>query len=314
MRKLAIVFAVALFVAAAMALPLNAQNASGAIFTTLPNGSEVNYNIYAHKSDVYLDGGPGPGAPQSAAGLDDGDYVFMVTDPSGKTLLSTDAFKCRQFHIASGIITNVLGAGGCEHQTGTDLDHGAKTVQLCNVTGCADGFLDTPNPGGEYKVWVESLSCFQVVAGCSLDNVDCTASHTRHGFVHGCYKTDNFKVRGAVREIDTRFFPDYNGNGYKDGGEHWIDGLGITWHDTVGGSNKKWSYLNVALDINHEAHVEAPENGTHTFDILNQPGCLVGNIFVSGSALPHPGPQTVSVNVKPNFRSGTIFIDVACMQ
>ena len=58
---------------------------SGAIFTTLPDGSEVNYNIYAAKEDVYLDGGPGVGAPQDAAGLDDGRYVFQVTDPSGKT-------------------------------------------------------------------------------------------------------------------------------------------------------------------------------------------------------------------------------------
>ena len=57
---------------------------SGAIFTTLPDGSEVNFNIYSSKDLVYLDGGPGPGAPATAAGLDDGTYVFQVTDPSGK--------------------------------------------------------------------------------------------------------------------------------------------------------------------------------------------------------------------------------------
>ena len=34
--------------------------------------------------------GPGQGAPQTAAGLDDGTYVFQITDPSGKVLLSTD--------------------------------------------------------------------------------------------------------------------------------------------------------------------------------------------------------------------------------
>jgi hypothetical protein len=32
-------------------------------------------------------------------------YVFMVTDPSGKTLLSTDRAGCRQFVVAGGIIT-----------------------------------------------------------------------------------------------------------------------------------------------------------------------------------------------------------------
>jgi hypothetical protein len=76
---------------------------SGAIFTTLADGSEVNYNIYPNKEAVYLDGGPGPGAPQTAAGLDDGTYVFQVTDPSGKTLLSTDAAICRQFTVAGGV-------------------------------------------------------------------------------------------------------------------------------------------------------------------------------------------------------------------
>ncbi len=61
---------------------------SGAIFTTLADGSEVNFNQFPSKEAVYLDGGPGPGAPQLPAGLDDGTYVFQVTDPSGKTLLS----------------------------------------------------------------------------------------------------------------------------------------------------------------------------------------------------------------------------------
>src|SRR5215216_2042015 len=70
---------------------------SGAIFTTLSDGSEVNFTQYPSKEAVYLDGGPGPGAPQTAAGLDNGRYVFQVTDPSGKTLLSTDTALHRQF-------------------------------------------------------------------------------------------------------------------------------------------------------------------------------------------------------------------------
>ena len=53
----------------------------------------MNFNIYDSKDDVYLDGGPGPGAPQTAAGLDDGTYYFMVTDPSGHTLLSEDPIE-----------------------------------------------------------------------------------------------------------------------------------------------------------------------------------------------------------------------------
>ena len=71
----------ALFAVCSSAL---ANPPSGAIFTTTVNGDEVNFNHYASKPDVYLDGGPGPGAPQTAAGLDDGTYVFQVTDPSGR--------------------------------------------------------------------------------------------------------------------------------------------------------------------------------------------------------------------------------------
>ncbi len=64
---------------------------SGAIFTTLSDGNQVNANIFSAKCDalgVYLDGGPGPNAPQGAAGL-----------------LSTDAQKHRRFTVSGGIIT-----------------------------------------------------------------------------------------------------------------------------------------------------------------------------------------------------------------
>src|SRR5512138_53229 len=107
---------------AATATSAIADAPSGAIFTTVADGSEVNFNIYPSKEAVYLDGGPGPGAPQGAAGLDDGTYVFQVTDPSGKTLLSTDPVQCRQFVVTGGIITSVVPAGGCQHLTGVDID------------------------------------------------------------------------------------------------------------------------------------------------------------------------------------------------
>jgi len=129
---------------------------TGAIFTTLSDGSEVNLNLFPSKDAVYLDGGPGIGAPATAAGLDDGTYVFQVTDPPGKTLLA-DPAKCRQFTVSGGLITGVVPAGGCQHLTGTDIDHGAVTVQLFP-------FNDTPNPGGVYKVWVTKVADF--LNGC----------------------------------------------------------------------------------------------------------------------------------------------------
>lgn len=62
----------------------------GAIFTTTPAGDIVNENVrYESKQEVFLDGGPGPNAPRTAAALPAGLYYFQVTDPSGKCLLSS---------------------------------------------------------------------------------------------------------------------------------------------------------------------------------------------------------------------------------
>ncbi len=64
--------------------PVQAAPLKGAIFTTTPDGGIVNENVhYTDKKEVYLDGGPhNPKA--SSAGLDDGLYVFQVTDPAAR--------------------------------------------------------------------------------------------------------------------------------------------------------------------------------------------------------------------------------------
>jgi hypothetical protein len=153
-----------------------ARAPSGAVFTTLKDGTRVNANIFESESDVYLDGGPGPNAPVDAAGLPKGEYVFQVTDPSGKTLLSSDPPGCRGFYVnESGLISGVVPAGGCEHNTGLDLGHGATTVQL-------SPFGPTPNAGGVYKVWVTPLERFG------------SADGKYHGFTPSDSKTDVFKV------------------------------------------------------------------------------------------------------------------------
>ncbi len=278
------------------------QAPSGAIFTTLADGSEVNFNHYAAKTDVYLDGGPGPGAPQDAAGLDDGTYVFQVTNPSGRVLLSTDLALCRQFTVSGGVITGVV-ATGCEHVTGLDVDHGATTVQLYP-------FDDTPNPGGVYKVWATRVENY--LAGCQalgvadgLNVVDCgfKAGVAVHGFIPSASKTDNFKVKDRVpQEIDTRFF---NSDGVA------LDGLGITWTDPLGASNKKWSYWAPELLVFHEAHVENVEQGTHQITIADQPGCTVGAVTVDGRHVGN-GPRTVKVKVGGTSQEFTIWVDVQC--
>ena len=293
-----------IFLSTAFAAGVSATAPSGAIFTTVEDGSEVNYNIYPNKEAVYLDGGPGPGAPQTAAGLDDGTYVFQVTDPSGKKLLSTDEARCRQFVVTDGIITSVL-ATGCEHNTGLDVDHGATTVQLMP-------YLDTPNNGGVYKVWATKVQDYL----CSLDVVDCgyTAGSNVHGFSPSDSKTDNFKVRNRVpQEIDTVFFSDTNGNNYWDEDtEPALDGLSVTWTDTLGGKNNKSSYYRPDLDVNHEAHVEAPEPGAHRIAINNQPGCNVGIVYVDSMRQPESGPQEVTVMFPKTMKTHTIFVHVQC--
>jgi cysteine-rich repeat protein len=148
---------------------------SGAIFTTLADGSAVDANIYESKADVYLDGGPGDQAPASAAALPEGDYYFQVTDPSGRILLSLDAVECRQFHVNAAGFIDAVGGGACAHATGIDVDHGALTVQLMP-------YADTPNPGGVYKAWVTRVEEYD-------------AGFARfHGFRPAESKTDNYKV------------------------------------------------------------------------------------------------------------------------
>ncbi len=53
---------------AAIAAPV-----TGPIFTTDENSNFVNANIYETSMDVYLNGGPCPNAPCTAAGLPNGD-------------------------------------------------------------------------------------------------------------------------------------------------------------------------------------------------------------------------------------------------
>lgn len=292
-------------VLACFAATAGAAAPSGAIFTTLADGSEVNFNIYADKNDVYLDGGPGIGAPQTAAGLDDGTYVFQVTDPSGKTLLSQDAAGCRQFTVSGGVITGVAPSGGCAHVTGVDIDHNATTVQLMP-------YADTPNRGGVYKVWATLVSDY--LAGCSalgvasgLTVVDCgyQAGVSVHGFIPSESKTDNFKVRNVVpQEIDSRFF-DHDGNV--------IDGLGIDWIDPTGASNRKWSYYKPERYVIHEAHVEAVTAGTHLIRVADQPGCTVGQVLGPNGKVFGFGPQTVPVKVTNTPKEFTLRVDVWCV-
>ncbi len=184
------------------------EKLSGAIFTTTKYGTVVNENThYESKKEVYLDGGPGPNAPKSAAALPEGKYFFQVTDPSGKILLSTDPLYCRIFHVnAKGVIDGVFGVDGCAHKTSKDVD-GGLTVQLWP-------FRDTPNPGGVYKVWVTPVDGHKKKNG-------------KFEFKNKDSKTDNFKVVEKLSKVRVVKFNDKNVNGKWDYGEEEVTGWPI---------------------------------------------------------------------------------------
>jgi len=156
-----------------------ADPVTGAIWTTDPNGERVNGNLYNKATDVYIMGGP---HKQGAAGLPDGVYYFQVTDPPGKTLLSTeDDIEDRRFEVKNGEIDNING-GTHEWNPDTTRGHGI-VVQLWP-------FGPTPNKGGVYKVWVTNVDYYSPLEGC-------------FGFIHSLSKTDNFKVK--VQEVPKYF-------------------------------------------------------------------------------------------------------------
>lgn len=175
----------------------------GALFTSNTACTGTNVNIFSVKSQVFLDGGP---THPGAAGLPDGYYGVRVTDPSGVTLLGTT--------VGSGDDAPV-------HVTGGEFDqcYQLAAILIRGSNGQA-GYDDTPNNGGEYKVWISNGSDFVVA------------------------KTDNFKVRstecapdqeicpfGESGTLDVNKWYDANANGSWDAGEQSINGWKVNIRD-----------------------------------------------------------------------------------
>ena len=187
---------------------------SGAIFTTDVDNA-VNENIYTSKLDVYLNGGP---AHPGAAGLPDGDYFVQVTDPSGQTLLGTSVGTADETPI---------------HVTNGEFDENYQLWSIVEING-AEGYDDTPNNGGEYKVHVSSVSDFE----------------------NNSTKTDNFKVKKT--EIDEEDpvdpivhvykFYDANANGAWDTDESAIEGWKIEVEGASGYTDVVYTSWTATLD------------------------------------------------------------------
>lgn len=177
----------------------------GAIFTTANACGGVNINIFTDKGLVYLNGGP---AHPGAAGLPDGYYAVRVTDPSGAMLLGTSVGS------ANDAPAQVVNGEFVACYRLSDI--------LIRGSNGQPGYDDTPNNGGEYKVWISNGSDFIVT------------------------KTDNFKVKtvecapeseicpqGESGRLDVAKWYDANANGEWDPGEAAINGWKINIRDGI---------------------------------------------------------------------------------
>jgi len=224
-KIISVVFLGLFFTFAVLVTASSAANISGAIFTTLGDGTGVNINLYDKKCDVFLNGGPPPNAPCTSAGLDNGCYVFQVTAPPGgglnETLLSQDSITKRFIKVSGGVFVHDDGTcaalapdlmdcaelpvyyANCEGalcgvvNTGSGASGHNAGLGKCNadISTCSDTgnisvrlmpYYDTPNPGGVYKVYATKVEDY--------DNT-CVAQGSVFGFIHDNSKTDNFRVK-----------------------------------------------------------------------------------------------------------------------
>jgi hypothetical protein len=189
----------------------------GAIYTSTNDGSSVNQNLYDNKADVYLNGGP---QNANAAGLPDGTYYFQVTDPSGSVLLSTDPARCRQLSVSGGKVAGATGP--CPHANGVlNSSNGSTPVQLIP-------FNDTPNNGGEYKVWLIRQNSNTTIVGDQMTSAVLN-------FRNNDAKTDNFKVKTNTPDPEPNVtytlsgckFYDADANGIRGGAEATVPSVRI---------------------------------------------------------------------------------------
>jgi hypothetical protein len=168
-----------------LATPAAAVPLTGAIFTTDNTCSGVDLNIYASKSDVYLDGGPKSNGPSLPAGS----YYVQVTEPNG-TLLGTS--------VGTGNPTPLVVAS----------DGTTSCIQLSSVlikaSDSSVGYDDTTNAGGEYKVWASKDPSFPN-DGSKTDNFKVNPS-------------------GQPASISGVKFYDLNLDGVQNNGEPFING------------------------------------------------------------------------------------------
>lgn len=275
------------------ALLLAQGNFSGATYTSLKDGSSVNQNIYADKKDVYLNGGP---QNQNGAGLPDGVYFFQVTSPNG-ILLSSDPVLCRQVDVVGGVVAGYHIDPDCRpnmyHDNGDfNPANGNTPVQLVP-------YDNTPNNGGEYKLWL--IRKFDDVGV----QISFPASNNRREteliFRNANAKTDNFKVfrRGGGGGGQTvlggvKFF-DADADGVLDPSDFPLEGfrINVFYDDPDDDPDLGW----ILLDPNNQGYttVTGPD-GSWSF----ASSTLKGVFFKVCEVLPSTGNDCEWVQTLPD--------------
>jgi hypothetical protein len=205
---------------------VSAAPVTGAIFTTDVACTGTDLNIYDSKTAVYVDGGP---AHPGAAGLPNGLYYVQVTTPAG-LLLGTSVGTTNETPVSV-----VNGEFQACVQLSAILRKGSDAGPF---PVAPDGYDNTTNPGGEYKVWI------------STDGT----------FLNSQTKTDNFKVKvsdectencGPQEEatLRVRKYYDANANGQLDAGEVLLTGWRFNIHDGINLDRYTPIALVVAPDI-----------------------------------------------------------------
>jgi hypothetical protein len=197
---------------------------AGSIEAVTATGAVI--EVFPHRDDVYLAAGPTSSPCQFAAYLPDGQYVFQVTDASGKTLLSTDPVSERTFTVAGGVIASV---SGTSHATGSLTACGSATIQLppYNDAGPMDAL---------YVLWVISSGAFDGDP-TQVDPVCGTGCF--HGFHVDASLATAFRVEDKA-SCDPSFcvsgfaFNDANGNGARDSGEAGLEGVPVRVQNAQG--------------------------------------------------------------------------------
>jgi len=222
----ALTVVVALLIPLMGAAPASA-NISGAIYTTEADCTTVNGNIYDNKEDVYLNGGPQNG---TAAGLPANTTLYVkITNPSGDLLLS----KTDSPQTPNTLKTDDNGRLPCTQLWGL----------LYKQSNGTQGYDNTDNSGGEYKVWVS----------------------TAPDFPNDDSKTDNFKV--VVPPPADPLTVSKDANGAYDNTFAWDISKSVdkTTVKQIGGS----ATFNYTVSVSHDSGTDSNVKVSGTISVLN---------------------------------------------